>query len=91
MDSYGKTERTMINDDTEVCPWWAGLLGLDWACLRGSNIYTNQTLEESIAVRATLSKPLLLNVEERRGQQESRDNFKEIQEISEIMGAENQK
>lgn len=47
------------------------IIRLRLGIFRGSNIYALiRLLEESIAVRATLSKPLLLNVEERRGQQE---------------------
>ena len=76
MDSYDETVESMINDDTEVCPRWAGFIGLDLRCISGSNFYTNQSLEELIAVKATFSKPVLLDVEERRGQLESRDNFK---------------
>lgn len=76
MDSYDETVETMINDDTEVCPRWAGFIGLDSRCISGSNFYTNQSLEELIEVKATFIEPVLLDVEERRGQLESRDNFK---------------
>lgn len=74
MDSYDETVEKMINDDTEVCPRWAGFI--DSRCISVSNFYTNQSLEELIAVKATFIEPVLLDVEEGRGQLESRDNFK---------------
>ena len=77
MDSSDETVEKMVIDDMEVCPRRQHLY-LDWRFINDSNFYIYQTWGELTALRAAYSEPVPLGVEERRGQLQSGDNFKEI-------------